>query len=50
MNKNKYISKTFSMPVELFERFIDYCNENNINRSAQVQDLIEQWLKGKMAK
>lgn len=41
----KMVPKSFTMPKFLFDEFVNYCNKNNLNRSAVVRSLIEKYLK-----
>ena len=42
MTKSKVL--TVSMGEELYTRFLAFCEENNVNRSALVSNLINEYL------
>lgn len=48
-NKN-YVTKTYTTPEELFDRFVQHCKENNLNRSAVIRDLLTKYLNAKKNK
>lgn len=45
--KNKTVS--FSVPEFLYEEFVNYCKENNLNKSAIQRGLIYSFLKEKIS-
>ena len=43
--KNKTIIRTFSMPIETYERLESYCQKNNIKKSRFIVTSIDEKLK-----
>ncbi len=48
MRKSENVkSRSFTMPEKLFQEFIEHCEKNNLNRSAVVRRLVEDYLNKK---